>query len=60
MYRALRKWGHEYFASMRRCSHKRKYRRPLLLGSLLARASKLALAVRRHGMRVVVLGIMLA
>ena len=59
MYRALRASGHEFFASMRR-SHKRKYRRPLPLGSLIARASKLALAVRRHGMRVVVLGIMLA
>jgi hypothetical protein len=60
MYRALRASGHEFFASMRRCSHKRKYRRPLLLGSLTARASKLALAVRRHGMRVVVLSIVLA
>ena len=60
MYRALRASGHKFFASMRRCSHKRKYRRALLLGSLIARASKLALAVRRRGMQVVVLGIMLA
>lgn len=44
---------------VRGCSHKRKYRRPVLLGSVIARASKIALAVRRHGMRVVVLGIML-
>jgi hypothetical protein len=60
MYRALRVSGHEFFASTLKCSHKRKYRRPFLLGSLIARASKFALAVRRHGRRVVVLGIMLA
>jgi hypothetical protein len=60
MYRALRASGHEFFASTLKCSHKRKYCRTFLLGSIIARASKLALAVRCHGMRVVVLSIMLA